>query len=1138
MRSKIKGKSTKIPSPFDTIDHKTERSGVAVLMHWMRNIIEEKGLDLGLPDVETAGSDRKMPDTVIYETRRSKNILCVIEAKPPYFDVFNYEELKKPAWDKANGRKAKYFAVTNFKTLIWYNTEKVNKGLSEEEQIVEKYSLSEIENLDNLEDIRFKEPIKRGLEQFLVKLYSVYTGKEEEPRQAIDEFLVFRLHQEIKILSAYYRDIIEDIYHKDSDFAARLRNWFTQQEWTFTGQSRDFDKAARQTAYLLVNKILFYMVLQSKRPDKLERLEIPQSLFKGASLQKELQKYFDQILEIDYETIYTTDFIDTVAFPDVKEVVIEIKKLVNILDRYDFSKIGYDVIGRIFEQLIPQEERHNLGQYFTHPDVVDLILRFCLYHEDDKVFDPACGSGTFLVRAYQHKKIMNNMKSHNEILDTLWGNDIAKFPAMLATINLAINDLSVDENYPNILQEDFFDLLVGEEGFDPEKWRKKRAITLKKEEREIIHPRWFNAIVGNPPYIRHEEGEDKEKWYSVLIDLNGKKVANISKNAGIYVYFFIHGTKFLRDGGYFGFIVFNSWLDVDYGKGLQEFFLKNYKIITIIESKVERWFEEADINTCIVILQKCKNKKERDKNLVRFVYLKKPLREFIPPAKNMWEQEVERLNAIEKLKKTILAHNEFYENEDLRIFPKRQKELWEEGYDPEQKKYTGAKWGKYLRAPKTIIKKVLMNKTLVPLYSYAQAVMEGEPTGANEFFFVTDDTIKKFKLEKSYLQHSFSSPKESTSITITKSNSHKYKIIVHQPKEKLTGTNILKYIEWGEKQGFKKHYFKKNLWYSRNDRKADLMIPRGIYQRFICFYNSDNLIASDRFTEIFLKNKKNNKILCAFFNSTVYFLMLELYCRTNLGEGALDIQPTDIRKIPIPDLEKLDKEVLKTLQSIFKQLSKSNIESIFSELGASSPEEVSLDKVKPDRRELDKIVMGDILGLTEEEQLEVYRAVVDLVKSRIEKAKSVRKKKKTKEGVDIEALTEDILEKIGENTIGKFYKTKILSQKKLKNISLFKPGKKIEIEKSIFGWRVKSGKKYIDCTSEEEAELIKIFIELGFEEVKIPKNQTYIKQILPELKLIKENTEKILSSYLSSIAQRKLREKIKNMVMEKMKAGE
>ena len=82
-RSKIKAKPTKIPSPFGTTAHKTERTAVAILMHWMREIIEDKNLDLGLPDVETSGVDRKMPDTVIYESRRSQNILCVIEAKPP-----------------------------------------------------------------------------------------------------------------------------------------------------------------------------------------------------------------------------------------------------------------------------------------------------------------------------------------------------------------------------------------------------------------------------------------------------------------------------------------------------------------------------------------------------------------------------------------------------------------------------------------------------------------------------------------------------------------------------------------------------------------------------------------------------------------------------------------------------------------------------------------------------------------------------------------------------------------------------------------------------------------------------------------------------------------------------------------------
>lgn len=122
-KNKISHHSAKMPGPFEVTSHKTERTGVAILMHWMREIIKDSNIDLGLPDVETSAKDRKMPDLIIYESGRSKHVLCVIEAKPPYFDVFAEQELKEPARNKAIFRKAKYFALTNFRKLIWYSTE-------------------------------------------------------------------------------------------------------------------------------------------------------------------------------------------------------------------------------------------------------------------------------------------------------------------------------------------------------------------------------------------------------------------------------------------------------------------------------------------------------------------------------------------------------------------------------------------------------------------------------------------------------------------------------------------------------------------------------------------------------------------------------------------------------------------------------------------------------------------------------------------------------------------------------------------------------------------------------------------------------------------------------------------------------
>ncbi len=1145
-RSKI-SKQARIPSPFDTTAYKTERYGVAVLMHWMREIIEQKNLDLGPPDVDTSGADRKSPDIVIYESRRSQNILCVIEAKLPSFDVFDEPELKRPAWEKANTRRARYFATTNFQELIWFNTERVNALRPLEEQIVDKYRLSELENLEQLEDTRYKESTIRQLEAFLTKLYLVSTGKETEPKQAIDELLIYRLHIKIDRLAKYYTGIIEDRWHKDTDFATKLGKWFNEQGWNFAWQPQDFDKAARQTAYLLVNKILFYNLLQAKRPQELDPLEIPQGLTKGAMLQAHLQNYFNQVLKIDYDTIYTTDFIDALAFPEEEGVVKEIKELVSVLHQYDFSKLGYEIIGGIFQKLIPQQERHNLGQYFTNADIVDIILKFCLRHENDKVLDPACGAGTFLVRAYQHKKLMNQNLKHEDLLDTLWGDDIAKFPAHLATINLAINDLSVDKNYPNILQVDFFKLLSSEGGFElPPESRKAMAKRLDKKEEEIEYPRWFDCVIGNPPYTRQEEISEiatKDTQYKggiidkALKDTTGKKIADISKRAGIHAYFFVHGFKFLRPGGRFGFIVSNSWLDVDYGKGLQEFFLKNYKIITIIESKVERWFEDADINTCIIILEKCSgdNKsRERNSNLTRFVYLKKPLRYFIPPAQDMWQKQVERLNSIDKFIKTILAHNEFYENEDLRISPKSQAELWEEGFDLKQNKYAGSKWGKYVRAPEIFFKILEKGKgKLVPLKQIA-GVIGGIITGNNRFFYF--DERKANEVEDHFLSPVIKGPRELSKIIFTKKDL-RYKILMcDKPKKELKDTKILKYIRKAEARNIHtaETFRNREVWYSLPKKRAKILWVDLRWEKHICHLNSDNVVFEHLFYGLEPKNKLIIHELCAYLNSTITWLMIEILGRTGLGQGAIRMVGVDINGFPTLNLNLIEERLLNKMQDSIQLIGNRKNYPVFSELGANSPDEVSLDKVKPDRRELDRIVMGEILGLSDEEQLEVYRAVVDLVKSRIEKAKSFGKRKKTKEGLDIELFIKTVMDKVGEDTLGKFYREKVLSHKPLSTKRLPGVSGEVRIEPELFGWRVSSGRQHLDCASEYEARYLKVWLEAGLDSIKMPKDEDYLKEIVSPLEELKKKIDETFESYLSSIVTTKLQQRLRHQLWQQV----
>jgi len=184
-KSELKGKA-RIPSPFGTAIHKTEWTCAAKAAEWMNDIIKEKNLSLGKAEVETTQEgSRKRVDILLFERLASQNVLCVIETKQPYFDPLDEEELKEPARKKAVQRSAKYFATSNFQHLYWFDTERVNSLSPLEEQIQDKYFLSQIENLDLIEEPRYKNTIISGLERFLTDLYEVHSGKKAKPSKPL-----------------------------------------------------------------------------------------------------------------------------------------------------------------------------------------------------------------------------------------------------------------------------------------------------------------------------------------------------------------------------------------------------------------------------------------------------------------------------------------------------------------------------------------------------------------------------------------------------------------------------------------------------------------------------------------------------------------------------------------------------------------------------------------------------------------------------------------------------------------------------------------------------------------------------------------------------------------------------------------
>jgi len=938
---------------------------------------------------------------------------------------------------------------------------------------------------------------------------------------------------------------------------------------------------------------MFYLVLKTHVPD-LPDLSVGKTK-DGESLKKALQQYFEKAKELsgDYETIFGINFIEKFPIPD--EIVDSLKRFIENLSKYDLKRIGYADLGKIFDKLIPVEERHKLGQYFTSQkhadgtywsDVVDLIIGFTIKSPDAIVLDGAVGAGTFLIRAYARMKYLNPYLSHEEMISRLFGVDIARFPALLSMINLAIRDLSVKENYPIIINEDFFNVEPSENSNTIGKWvdiNQRLSLLAKKEKKISIPP--VDAFVGNPPYTRQEEMEEYIAEYKnkLIEKIESEWGFSLGKRSSIYVYFMLHGIKFLKEGGRIGYITSNSWLDVDYGKYLQEFLLKNTKIIALIESKVERWFEDADINTVITIAEKCNNEDERNNNVVKFVQLKKRLEDIIPTT-----NENQRWKAIDELTKLIENANEYYEDDRIRIFAKTQKELWDEGYDEEAREYVGSKWGKYIRAPDIFFKILEKGKgILVPLKEVAE-VRFGIKTGANEFFYLTEEEIQKWGIEREFWMHPLKrdeeepvpehvwkdkdgeyfkasqyaermrledvlrddgyvywapnyvikSPRECRSILIDP-KSLKYRVLlIHKDKSQLRGTNILKYIEWGESQGFHQRptCSSRQKWYELPEIKAELIWIKGIWDRHFIPTAKIELPIDQQLYAVQLNSKLLRDILAALLNSTYFAIFQELIGRVTFGEGILWIAVYELNQLQIPDPRKITKKNSTNLLKSFCKLAQREIGTIFEEIGANTPEEVSLEKIKPDRRELDKIVMGEILGLNEEEQLEVYRAVIDLVKSRIEKAKTVERNEK-KKGINLEQLAEDIIKEINLKPLPNF-PDDYLNDLEIAETKNLPSGRKVTIENTLEGIWLNIDEERIKCSSMEEAKYLRWVALTGKKEVPIPSDtqkmvhitQTFTKEYNQRL----EALEKWLKENIPSANDRKI---LQEKIIEKLLRG-
>ena len=729
------------------------------------------------------------------------------EGRSPYDPA-----LMQDAFNKADNAQSPYFFTWNVNTFVLFDRSKWQVPMIERR--IRDWDLGL--NLTSPTDCGRPEVQRNIREKFLPAFFqefaAIVRGEIKEWGMPPDDVFIRSLESHLEWPVIHTRDYLLTQCQQDKVFAAKLQDWMSEQmQWTFDPHHTEnwraiLHRTASTLCYVFCNRAIFYEAIRSRYPQNLSELNMPRGKKNHTQIYDFFCEHFLKAVKVtgDYEPIFypqVSDWAGSLVFASDQARHGWSGVFVNLAE-YNFREIAYDIVGGIFQKLIAPEERQKFGQFFTNEDIVDIINAFCLRRAGDTVLDPACGSGSFLVRAYYRKSWLSEQKTggrrhqdhqkfHQDLLREIFGCDIAVFAAHLATLNLASRQIKDEENYPYITRSNFFEIPDRREAFC-----RIPSLTIstknsnKKDLLDIALPD-LDAVVGNPPYVRQEHitkrneikrspQEDKTSHESRLKNTKEHMQElcsaawpglKLSGRSDLHCYFWPVAAQMLKEGGYFGFLTSSSWLDVEYGFALQGWILQNFKIIAIVESLDEPWFEDARVKTAITIMQRCRDEKSRNENVVKFVRLQKPVREILGLRPH--GDESARQNAAEKFRQLILKTKKHYADSQLRIIPVSQSQLWREGvaaglllspsrsesaeipddpdtpdrdYDsqPDMSEiahtYAAGKWGRFLRAPDLYFR--LMEKygdRFVKLGEIAE-IKFGIKSGCDAFFMPRDVT--------------------------------------------------------------------------------------------------------------------------------------------------------------------------------------------------------------------------------------------------------------------------------------------------------------------------------------------------------------------------------------------------------------
>jgi tRNA1(Val) A37 N6-methylase TrmN6 len=328
-------------------------------------------------------------------------------------------------------------------------------------------------------------------------------------------------------------------------------------------------------------------------------------------------------------------------------------------ERYRFDDLPVDLLGSIYEQYLGvvlkgtekrvrldlvSGKRKEMGIYYTPSYIVDYIVKNTLgeYVKDKsldeildvKILDPACGSGSFLIRAFQEliniveerlkkgekSKKWNSFKDYKGrltlgqkatlLLNCIYGVDLDEKAVELAQLNLLLKILEEEtrETRRRILPNMKDNIKNGNSLIDDYKIAGDKAFKWEAQFPDVFRDGGFDIVIGNPPYVDYSNVKNTDYFNKTY---ESTKVNNKVVKYNLFQLFIEKSIKLLKKRGMFGFINPNTYLSTQNAFALRKLILKETSLKKIIDVSHLRVFKDASTYPVITIFKKGKEKNNK-----------------------------------------------------------------------------------------------------------------------------------------------------------------------------------------------------------------------------------------------------------------------------------------------------------------------------------------------------------------------------------------------------------------------------------------------------------------------------------------------------------------------------------------------